>query len=51
MPMPPDLVVKKTLNSRSASSGEIPTPQSVPYVLEEFCARQQFATLLHHVFE
>ena len=27
--MPPDLVVKKALNSRSASSAEIPTPQSV----------------------
>src|SRR5258708_18537197 len=23
----------------------------VPYVLEEFCARQQLATPLHHVFE
>src|ERR1700693_5468706 len=29
MPMPPDLVVKKALNSRSAFSAEIPTPQSV----------------------
>src|SRR3981081_4366411 len=29
IPMPPDLVVKKGLNSRSASSTEIPTPQSV----------------------
>ena len=27
--MPPDLVVKKALNSRSAFSAEIPTPQSV----------------------
>ena len=29
MPMPLDLVVKKALNSRSAFSAEIPTPQSV----------------------
>src|ERR1700682_533302 len=28
IPMPPDLVVKKALNSRSASSAAIPTPQS-----------------------
>jgi len=28
-PMPVDLVVKKALNSRSAFSAEIPTPQSV----------------------
>jgi hypothetical protein len=28
MPMPLDLVVKKALNSRSAFSAEIPTPQS-----------------------
>jgi hypothetical protein len=28
MPMPVDLVVKKVLNSRSAFSAEIPTPQS-----------------------
>jgi hypothetical protein len=28
MPMPLDLVVKKGLNSRSACSAEIPTPQS-----------------------
>jgi hypothetical protein len=30
MPMPLDLVVKKALNSRSAFSAEIPTPQSSP---------------------
>ena len=29
MPMPLDLVVKKGLNSRSAFSAEIPTPESV----------------------
>src|SRR6266481_3085515 len=29
MPMPLDLVVKKALNSRSAFSAEIPTPESV----------------------
>jgi hypothetical protein len=29
IPIPPDLVVKKALNSRSAFSAEIPTPQSV----------------------
>jgi len=29
MPMPLDLVVKKALNSRSACSAEIPTPESV----------------------
>jgi hypothetical protein len=29
IPMPLDLVVKKAVNSRSASSAEIPTPQSV----------------------
>src|SRR5467141_3170409 len=29
IPIPPDLVVKKALNSRSAFSAEIPTPESV----------------------
>jgi hypothetical protein len=37
MPMPLVLVVKKALNSRSAFSAEIPTPQSVNTYQHSLC--------------